>query len=278
MSNQPSLESEGVTSNECVKTLEALVKQITPHYKLFDRYVFELSDERMAKDLMDNPSRKSHMINEIIIAINTAADINNKVQGIYGRVRDVVNEALGNKTKEVTINATDKTYGGCTVSTEYAQEILNEMLDQKNDAETMVGFMFQSYNDILIPKFPDEFKKKVRPYNKYCIEDKAYFARKRAYEMVLEPMTNKLSELRGEDEQPWHFKLRKWLQRHNKVHVSDTLQTFVDEVYDATLSGDSIESGIIKDNCYKSLTQEEYKWVIHEVDVRKKKKKARRPS
>ena len=271
MSKPPSMELEEVTSNECVKTLESLVKQITPHYKRFDRYVFELTDERTAKELINDPRRKANMINEITIAINTATEINYKVQGLYGRVRDVVNEAINKGTDEVTINATDEQYGGCTVSTKHAQDILNEMLDQKNDAETMIGFMYQSYNDILVPKFPDEFKKKSRPYNRHCVRDMSYIARKHAYETVLEPMTKKLSKLRGENESRWHFKLRKWLQKDNKAYTADTLQTFVDAVYDATLSGDSIESGIIKDNCYKALTQEEYKWVIREVDVRKKK-------
>jgi hypothetical protein len=271
MTAPPSFESPEVTSNDCVKTLEALVKQITPYYKTLDRYVFELSDKRTAEPLLNNESRKNHMLNEVIVAINKAADINNIVQGIYGRVRDTVNAALEDGTTEVTINATDEKYGGCTVSTEYAQAILDEMLDQKNDAETMIGFMYQSYNDILVPKFPDVFKPRIRPFNKHCDENVSYFARKRAYEKVLEPMTKKLSELQGEYESKWHYNIRKWLQKRNRPYATDTLQRFVDAAYDAELIGENIDAAIIKDNCYKSLTPEEHKWVIREVDVRKKK-------
>jgi hypothetical protein len=42
-------------------------------------------------------------------------------------------------------------------------------------------------------------------------------------------------------------------------------------MYTAALEGDRIKTSIIADNCYKSLTPAEYKWVIREVDVRKKK-------
>lgn len=272
MTAPPSFESKEVTSNECVKTLEELVAQITPYYKTLDSYVFDLGDERTAKPLREDEAQKNHMINDIILAINAAADINNKVQGIYGRVRDTVNAALEKGTTEVTINATDKKYGGCTVSTKHAQAILDEMLDQKNDAETMIGYMYQSYNDILVPKFPDVFKPRMRPFNKHCDENVGYFARKRAYDNVLEPMTKKLAELKGENESNWHYNLRKWLQKHNRLYATDTLQAFVDVAYKAEISGEyTIDSAIIKDNCYESLTPEEYKWVKREVQVRKKK-------
>lgn len=275
---KPAWESEGVTSNDCVKAMTALVAEITPHYKLIDQYVFELSDKSTSDALIADESRFNYMINHTIIAINNATDINFKVQGMYDRVRNTVNKALESKTKEVTINAVDEKYGGCTVSTADAQAILDEMLDQKNDAETMISFIFQSYNDVLVPainkKIPGRLKPINREINRHCEKDIAYYVRERAYHEIYQPMAKGVFALQGEHESDFSFKVRKWLRDHGTVYTSETLQTYVDALYAASLEeGDNaaIKTSLIADNCYKSLTEAEYKWVLREVDVRRKK-------
>ena len=271
--SEPQWESNEVTDNKCVKELTALVDTIKPYYKQVDQYIFELTDRELSERLINDFNRLSTMTSEIMVALSIAHDINSKVQGIYDRVRDAVNKALENNTIEVEINATDDKYGGCMVSTESAKSILDEMLDQKNDAETMIDFIYKSYNDILVPKFPNLFKPHKRDVNQHCVKDADYFARQTAYEKVYAPMSKKISELRAENEPKWHYNIRKWLGSHGNIYTANTLQTYVDAVYNAWLEGDEIKTSMIKDNCYRSLTDAEYKWVMREVKVRYEKNK-----
>ena len=265
------MESKAVLENECVMNLTRWVNELTPWYDRMTNYIFDLESPTRAAQFEQDVNDRTRVVNEINIALATAAEINKKVEGQYAKVRDIVNKALKEKTTEVTITAIDKDYGGCTVSTEDAQAILDEMQDQKNKAELMVDYIYHAYNDILVPKFGNIFKPVEKAVNTHCVEDKQYHARKKAYENVFAPMTEALYKLKGKDEDEHHYKLRKWLRDNGSVYASSTLQTFTDAMYEALLSGDPIKRNMIADNCYKSLTEAEYKWVEREVDVRVKK-------
>ena len=244
-----------------------------------------------SKQFEEDINARTTIVNEINIALGQAIEINKKVEGQYTKVRDLVNKALREQTKEVTITAVDKDYGGCTVSTEEAQAILDEMQDQKNKAELMVDYIFHAYNDILVPKFSHIFKPVEKAVNVHCVEDRQYFARKNAYDKVFVPMTKALYELKGKDESETHYKLRQWLRENGGVYASDTLQIFTDAMYDVVVNNETmynailnggnvqdiiaggtlIKNNVIADNCYKSLTDAEYSWVLREIIVRIKK-------
>ena len=285
------MESQAVLENECVKNLTGWVNNLTPWYELISNYVRDLESPTKAAQLEQDINRHTTMVNEINIALGHATEINKKVEGQYTKVRDLVNKALKEKTKEVTITAVDKDYGGCIVSTEEAQAILDEMQDQKNKAERMVDYIFHVYNNVLVAKFGNIFKPVEKAINAHCVEDRQYVARKNAYEKVFVPMTKKLYEYQGRDESNMHYKLRKWLRGNGSVYASDTLQTFTDtlyeivqndeDMYNTVLNGDSIQdiisngaiikNNMIADNCYKSLTDAEYNWVMRELIVKIKK-------
>lgn len=265
------MESKAVLENECVMNLTRWVNELTPWYDRMTNYIYDLENSTNAEQLKQDIEGRKRIVNDINITLATAAEINKKVEGQYAKVRDAVNKAIKEKTSEVTITAIDRDYGGCTVSMEDAQAILDEMQDQKNKAELMVDYIYHAYNDILVPKFGSVFKPAEKAVNTHCVEDTAYYARKNAYDNLFSPMTDYLYKLKGKDEGETHYKLRKWLRDNGAVYASNTLQTFTDAMYEAILSGDSIKRNMIADNCYKSLTEAEYKWVEREVDVRIKK-------
>ncbi len=285
------MESKTVLENDCVKNLTGWVNSLTPWYEKMTNYVYALESPTKAAQLEQDINMRTTVVNEINIALGQATEINKKVEGQYTKVRDIVNKALKNKTKEVTITAIDRDYGGCTVSTEEAQAILDEMQDQKNKAELMVDYIFHAYNDILVAKFGDIFKPVEKSINGHCVEDRQYFARKNAYEKVFAPMTKKLYEFQGRDESNTHYKLRKWLRGNGGVYASETLQTFTDALYEIVLNDETmynivlnggtiqdivsndaiIKNNMIADNCYKSLTDAEYNWVMRELIVKIKK-------
>ena len=285
------MESKTVLENECVKNLTSWVNSLTPWYEKMTNFVYDLETPNKAKQLEQDINTRTTIVNEINIALGHATEINKKVEGQYTKVRDTVNKALKEKTTEVTITAIDNDYGGCTVSTEEAQAILDEMQDQKNKVEIMVDYIFHAYNDILVPKFSHIFKPVEKAINIHCVEDRQYFARKNAYEKIFVPMTKKLYEYQGRDESNLHYKLRKWLRGNGGVYASESLQTFTDALYDIILNDENmynivlnggsiqdimssdgiIKNNIIADNCYKSLTDAEYDWVMRELIVKIKK-------
>lgn len=285
------MESQDVLNNECVKNLTKMVNDLTIYYNDINTYARELESSDKSEQLKSDIKNRKFDVTNINIALTQAAYLNEQIEGQYTKVRDIVNKALKEKTSEVTITANDRKYGGCTVSIEHAQAILDEMQDQKNKAEIMADYIFQTYNDILVASFGDIFLPKEKVINAHCVKDAQYNARKTAYDRVLVPMTKKLYEHQGRDESELHYKARKWLRNNGAVYATDSLQTFTDAIYDYILKNDDLydafinggnvyeliaESDIIKrniiaDNCYKTLTEAEYNWVIREVDVRIKK-------
>lgn len=263
-------EDAAVDANDCVKAMRAKVQEITPYYDTILKYVTSLEDPGKKDKYANDPIERHKLVNDVAMAMSAATEVNRQVEGMYARVRDIVNRALKNKANTVTINATDKQYGGCTVNTAKAQEILDEMLDQKNDAETMVDYIYTTYNNIMVPLLPDYLEPTPQLTNMHCVKDQAYYLRKKVYEEIIKPITAKLYEMRkdGESERSWQHRKK---MRGLIPYGSDTLQQFTDAMYDALKSGDDIRYGMIADNCYKTLTPEEHKWVVREVDVRYKK-------
>ena len=239
------MESKTVLENECVMNLTKWVNDLTPWYDIMTNTVYALESPTKSKQFEEDINERKAIVNEINIALRQAIEINKKVEGQYTKVRDLVNKALKERTKEVTITAIDKDYGGCTVSTEEAQAILDEMQDQKNKAELMVDYIFHAYNDILVPKFSHIFKPVEKAVNVHCVEDRQYFARKNAYDKVFAPMTKALYELKGKDESDAHYKLRKWLRENGGVYASDTLQIFTDAMYDIVVNNETMYNAVL---------------------------------
>mgnify|MGYP003289315161 CR=1 FL=1 len=285
------MESKTVLNNICVTNFTAWVNELTVWYDKISNYIYILENTDKADQLAKDINERTTIVNDINIALAQAAEINKKVEGQYAKVRDLVNKALEENTREVTIVAVDKDYGGCAVPTEEAQAILDEMQDQKNKAEIMADYIFQVYNDILVARFGDIFKPIEKSINTHCVEDLQYHVRKTAYDKVLVPMTKKLFEHQGRDESELHYKMRKWLRNNGAIYATDSLQTFTDAIYEIILNdntmynafmyggdiysvvakSDIIKRNMIADNCYKTLTESEYNWVIREIGVRLKK-------
>ena len=285
------MESKAVLNNDCVKKLTEWVNTLTLYYNKINTYVNELENPDKGAQLANDIKNRAFIVNEIDIALSQTAYLNEMIEGQYTKVRDIVNKALKENTREVTITAIDRAYGGCTVSTEDAQAILDEMQDQKNKAEIMADYIFQSYNDVLVPKFSDIFIPVEKVINAHCTKDAQYNARKTAYDKVLVPMTKKLYEHQGRDESEMHYKARKWLRNNGSVYATESLQTLTDAIYELVINdsklytafinggnmneviakSDIIKRNMIADNCYKSLTDSEYDWIIREVNVKIKK-------
>ena len=266
----------------CVQEMQSLIRELEPLNARFNNYISTLdgvvdglrsNNVAVLRRTKNNTRTATEMTKdelaywEIMETINVASETETRMQGLYDRVKNAIN-SITDPTVEV-IDAMDPLYGGCMVPVKDAKAVLDTMVSLKYQAELMVDNIYTKYNTILVNRYPNVFKPISRGINNHCIKDSAYYARKNIYDKVYAPMTKMVDALRGEDETDFHYNARKWIRNHGLIHASNTLQGFVDDMLSADAEGDIYKLNSIADNCYKSLTPDEYAWVLREVTVQK---------
>lgn len=279
----------------CVQEIQSLIEKLEPLNSRFNEYISMLDglgayDPSVSKQTIADMNKKDKLIyQEIMEIINEAGKIDTRIQGIYDRAKKAINSVTDSTVKDIDL--TDPLYGGCKVSVKDAKTVLDTMMSLKYQAESIVNNIFMKYDDILVTQFPGIFAPVPRGIDDHCIKDDAHNARKMIYDKVYAPLTKVVDALRGEDETDSHYNARKWIRDHGLlVHASNTFQEFVDDVYSADVEENTLQELVndmlsadvegnvyklnnIANHCYKSLTPDEYDWVLREISLKKEQSK-----